>query len=83
MNHNPEILNYSPPPPRRSPVPIIGAIACVVAFLCGAAIDGFGIWWIRMDTEHGTARGAAICATGILIMGLCVKWYRGARRAIA
>jgi hypothetical protein len=76
------ILDYSTPATKRSIVPLLGVVACLAGLICGIAVIGFGVWWIAVVGTDGVLQGSGIGLCGLLIVYLCVKWYRSARRAM-
>jgi hypothetical protein len=83
MNEQDHILSYSPPAPRRSPVPVFGVVLCVIGACSGLLIAAFGVWWFVMSGLNGAGRGIAIVFTGALLIYLCARWYGKARRAMS
>lgn len=81
-------LEYGPPAPRRSPVPLIGVIGCTFGVLCALGVIGFGFRWIYYAVAGGAGerldplgRGVGVVVTGCLIGWLFARWLLAAWRA--
>lgn len=81
-------LDYGLPPPRRSPVPLLGVIACAGGVVCALGLIGFGFWWMYYAVAGGAGerldllgRGVDVVVTGGLVGWLFARWLVAAWRA--